>query len=106
DLPYDYGALAPHLSAELLELHHSKHHAAYVTGANKTLEQLAALGPDDEERSPALHQRLAFHLGGHHLHSLFWESMTPDGETRPEGEFAAAIDDAFGSFDRMQARLT
>lgn len=106
DLPYDYGALAPLVSAELLELHHSKHHAAYVKGANETLEKLAALGPDDADRKPALHHTLAFNVGGHHLHSLFWTSMTSHGPARPGGELASAIDDAFGSFDSLSDTIT
>ena len=76
ELPYDYGALAPQLSAELMELHHSKHHAAYVKGANETLERM---GEADPAQLPALERALAFHLGGHQLHSLFWKSMTPGG---------------------------
>ena len=81
DLPYDYGSLAPHLSAELLELHHSKHHAAYVKGANEALEKLADAEP---AQLPSLERSLAFHLGGHQLHSLFWKSMTPGGGGPPK----------------------
>ncbi len=105
DLPYDVGALAPLVSAELLELHHTKHHAAYVDGANATLDELAIVSPDDAERQRALHHSLAFNLGGHQLHSLFWVSMRPGGPSRPEGELSAAIDDAFGSFDALTTRI-
>lgn len=103
ELPYDYGALAPQLSAELMELHHSKHHAAYVKGANETLERM---GEADPAQLPALERALAFHLGGHQLHSLFWKSMTPGGGGPPEGEFAAAITESFGSFERLESQLS
>lgn len=102
DLPYDYGALAPQMSAELLQLHHDKHHAAYVKGANETLEKLSDA---EAAQLPALERSLAFHLGGHQLHSLFWKSMTPGGGGQPEGDFAAAINESFGSFDRLESRL-
>lgn len=102
DLPYDYGSLAPHISAELLKLHHSKHHAAYVKGANDTLEKLADAEP---AQLPSLERSLAFHLGGHLLHSLFWKSMKPGGGGPPTGEFADAINESFGSFDRLESRL-
>jgi Fe-Mn family superoxide dismutase len=103
DLPYDYGALQPHLSAELMKLHHDKHHAAYVKGANETLEKLAGASPAD---LPGLERAFSFHLGGHQLHSLFWESMSPEGGGRPDGELAEAINDAFGSFDAFETRFT
>ncbi len=107
DLPYDYGALEPHYSAQILELHHDKHHAAYVAGANTTLEKL------DEARSKeeygaivGLEKTLAFNVSGHVLHSIFWKNLTPDGAERPEGELAAAVDKHFGSFDGFRAQLT
>jgi superoxide dismutase, Fe-Mn family len=95
DLPYDEGALAPHLSAELMGLHHGKHHAAYVKAANETLEKLASADP---AQIAGLDRALAFNVSGHVLHSMFWTSMSPDGGDRPGGELAAAIDDSFGSF--------
>ncbi len=102
DLPYEPGALAPHLSAETLELHHGKHHAAYVKGANETVERLA----DAETWQIAgLQRALAFNVSGHGLHSLFWESMSPDMGQQPQGRLAAAIDTAFGSFDRYLDRF-
>ena len=100
DLPYDYAALEPHISARIMELHHSKHHAAYVAGANTALEKLAeARESGDFANVPKLEKDLAFHLGGHINHSIFWKNLTPDGAGKPEGELAAAIDDSFGSFD-------
>ncbi len=103
DLDYDYGALEPHVSAEIMELHHDKHHATYVKGANTALEQLAEarasgnLGPVNK-----LEKDLAFHLGGHINHSVFWKNMSPDGGGRPEGEVASAIEEFFGGFDAFQ----
>jgi Fe-Mn family superoxide dismutase len=107
DLPYDYGALEPHLSARILELHHGKHHAAYVTGANKVQQQLAdARANNDFDAINQLQKNLAFHLSGHVLHSLFWKNMSPDGGGAPEGDLGAAIGEYFGDFDAFQAQLT
>ena len=102
DLPYDYAALEPHISARIMELHHSKHHAAYVAGANTALEKLAeARDSGDFANVPKLEKDLAFHLGGHVNHSIFWKNLTPDGAGKPEGELAAAVDEFFGSFDKF-----
>ena len=106
DLPYEYGALEPHLSARILELHHGKHHAAYVTGANKVQQQLAeARANDDYDAINQLQKNLAFHLSGHVLHSLFWRNMSPDGGGEPSGDLGDAINDAFGSFDDFKTKL-
>ena len=103
DLDYDYGALEPHISAQIMELHHSKHHAAYVTGANTALEKLAAARESgDFAAVNKLEKDLAFHLGGHINHSVFWKNMSPDGGGEPDGDLAAAIDEFFGSFDGFQ----
>lgn len=107
ELPYDYAALEPHYSAEILELHHDKHHAAYVKGANDTLEKLdAARANDDFGSINQLQKNLAFHLSGHVLHSMFWENLSPDGGGKPEGDLEAAISESFGSFDGFRAQLT
>ncbi|WP_139417353.1 superoxide dismutase [Agromyces laixinhei] len=107
ELPYDYAALAPHISATIMELHHSKHHQAYVTGANTALEQLAeARESGNLANVNKLEKDLAFNLGGHINHSVFWQNMSPDGGGSPEGELAAAIDDGFGSFDAFRAHFT
>ncbi len=77
ELPYDYAALAPVISPEIIELHHDKHHAAYVKGANDTLEQLAeARDKDAWGAVNGLEKNLAFHLSGHILHSIYWQNMT------------------------------
>ncbi len=100
DLPYDYAALEPHISARIMELHHSKHHAAYVTGANTALEKMAeARESGDFANINRLEKDLAFHLGGHVNHSIFWTNLSPEGGDRPTGELAAAIDESFGSYD-------
>ncbi|MBL8775817.1 MAG: superoxide dismutase [Acidimicrobiales bacterium] len=107
DLPYDFGALEPHYSAEVLELHHDKHHAAYVKGANDTLEKLAAARDSGEfESIVGLQKTMAFNLSGHILHSIFWTNLSPDGGDKPEGDLADAIVESFGSFDGFKGQLT
>ncbi|HXY90982.1 MAG TPA: superoxide dismutase [Acidimicrobiia bacterium] len=107
DLDYDYSALEPYYSAEMLRLHHDKHHAAYVAGLNAVLEQLdEARASDDFEAITGLEKKLAFNLSGHVLHTIFWKNLSPDGGGKPDGELAAAIDEFFGSFDRFQRQLS
>lgn len=107
DLPYDYGALAPHISGEIMELHHGKHHQTYVNGVNSAIEQLAearetnALGTVN-----LLEKNLAFNLAGHVNHSVFWPNMSPDGGDKPDGELASAIEEFFGSWDGFRAQFT
>jgi Fe-Mn family superoxide dismutase len=106
-LGYDYGALQPHISATIMELHHSKHHQTYVTGANNALAQMAeARESGNLANINKLQKDLSFNLGGHVNHSIFWTNMSPDGGDRPTGELAAALDDSFGSFDKFQAHFT
>ncbi|NLE18445.1 MAG: superoxide dismutase [Propioniciclava sp.] len=106
ELDYDYSALEPHISAQIMELHHSKHHQAYVTGANTALEKLAeARETGNFAAINKLEKDLAFHLGGHVNHSVFWKNMSPDGGGAPEGEVAAAIDEFFGSLDGFQKQF-
>ena len=106
DLSYDYGALEPHLSGEIVELHHAKHHAAYVTGANKTLEQLAhAREAKDFARIAGLERALAFNVSGHVLHSLFWLNLSPQGGDKPIGDFAEALRRDLGSFDAFKKQM-
>ena len=107
ELDYDYAALEPNISATIMELHHSKHHKAYVDGANTALEKLAeARDKGDFANINKLQKDLAFHLGGHTNHSIFWKNLTPGSEERPTGELAAAIDEYFGSFDAFKAHFT
>jgi Fe-Mn family superoxide dismutase len=106
-LDYDYAALEPHYSARVLELHHDKHHKAYVDGVNATLDKLAtARDSDDLSALVGLEKTLAFNLSGHVLHTLFWKNLSPGGGDRPEGELAAAIDENFSSFDAFKKQLT
>jgi superoxide dismutase, Fe-Mn family len=111
-LPYDYNALEPHIDEQTMHLHHDKHHQAYVTNANAALDatewserpvedvlkNLTALPAD--KQGPVRNN-----AGGHYNHSLFWEWMSPNGGGGPEGDLAAAIDFAFGSFDEFKAQL-
>jgi len=107
DLPYDFGALEPHYSGQILELHHDKHHAAYVTGANTTLDKLGeAREKGDFGAVVGLEKTLAFNVSGHVLHSVFWKNLSPDGGDKPTGDLAAAIDEHFGGFDAFKAHLT
>jgi Fe-Mn family superoxide dismutase len=107
ELGYDYSALEPHYSARMLELHHDKHHQAYVDGVNTTLEKLTgARAADDLETIVGLEKALAFNLSGHVLHTLLWKNLSPDGGGRPNGELAAAIDEYFGSFDAFHKQLS
>jgi superoxide dismutase, Fe-Mn family len=107
DLAYDYSALEPHLSARILELHHGKHHKAYVEGANTVLEKLAdARETGDFGSINQLEKNLAFHLSGHILHSIFWKNLSPNGGGKPAGDLATAVDESLGSFDAFKSQLT
>ena len=111
-LPYDFGALEPHIDAKTMEIHHDKHHQAYVDKVNAALEgtdwegkpiedvlrDLASLPAD--KRGPVRNNG-----GGHYNHSLFWEWMSPDGGGEPSGALADAINSAFGSFSDFQAKF-
>jgi len=107
ELSYDYAALEPHISGRIMELHHSKHHAAYVAGANAALDGMAeARESGGFANINRLEKDLAFHLGGHINHSSFWTNLSPDGGDKPTGDLAAAIDEFFGSFDAFVAHFT
>jgi Fe-Mn family superoxide dismutase len=109
DLPYDHAALEPHIDARTMEIHHGKHHQAYVDNANKALDGtewadrsvediLASLDILPEDIRTAVRNN----AGGHANHSLFWEIMSPDGGGEPEGDLAAAIDDTFGGVQQLK----
>lgn len=107
DLDYDFGALEPHISAQIMELHHDKHHKAYVDGANAALDKLAeAREKDDFAAINKFEKDLAFNLGGHVNHSVFWKNMAADGGGKPEGDIATAIDEFFGSFDAFKKQFS
>jgi Fe-Mn family superoxide dismutase len=108
DLPYDHSALEPHISGKIIELHHAKHHAAYVKGANTVLDQLTeARAKMDFTRLAALERALAFNLSGHILHSILWRNMMPKGGGTPKpGPFARALETDFGGFDSFRKQIT
>ncbi|MDR1431445.1 MAG: superoxide dismutase [Propionibacteriaceae bacterium] len=106
ELDYDYAALEPFISGKIMELHHGKHHAAYVAGANTALEKLAeARAGNDFGNIAKLEKDLAFNLGGHINHSVFWKNMAPAAGGEPTGELASAIDEFFGSFAGFKAQF-
>jgi Fe-Mn family superoxide dismutase len=107
DLDYDFAALEPHISGRIMQLHHGKHHAAYVAGANATLDLMAeAREKNDLTWINKLQKDLAFNLGGHVNHSIFWKNLSAAGGDKPTGELAAAIDEFFGSYDGFRAHFT
>ena len=112
DLAYPFDALEPHIDARTMEIHHDKHHAAYVTNLNAALEGTEWMDrPIDAvitnlEILPADKQAAVRNNGGGHAnHTLFWEIMGPDGGGEPSGELGAAITDTFGSFSDLQAQV-
>ena len=108
-LPYEYNQLVPHISEEQLKIHHQKHHQAYVNGANAILQRLDKArkeGTDLDIKSTL--KELSFNIGGHLLHSLFWENMTPSGKGggKPGGTLGDALENEFGSFERFRKEFT
>ncbi|WP_116947758.1 superoxide dismutase [Jiangella endophytica] len=107
DLPYDYGALEPHIAGQIMELHHSKHHQAYVAGTNTALEQLEeARATNKLGTVNQLQKNLAFNLAGHVNHTVFWNNLSPEGGDKPDGDLGAAVNEFFGSFDGFRAHYT
>jgi superoxide dismutase, Fe-Mn family len=107
-LPYDYKALEPHIDAQTMEIHHSKHHNAYVTNLNKALEGQDYANKSLEELMGIMSKLPAAvrnNGGGHYNHSLFWQVMKPGGGGAPTGAIAQAIDQAFGSFDAFKEKF-
>ncbi len=106
DLPYDYGALEPHLSGKIMQLHHDKHHRTYVDTANQCIDKLIEIRrKKDFETIAALEHKLAFNVSGHVLHSLFWQNLAPQAGGEPQGELAKAIARDFGSFEIFQQQM-
>jgi Fe-Mn family superoxide dismutase len=100
DLPYPYNALEPHMDEETVRIHHDMHHNGYVNGLNNALEKLEeAREKQDFALIKHWERELAFNGAGHILHTLYWESMSPDGGGQPGGKLAAQIDTDFGSFE-------
>ena len=109
-LPYGYDALEPHLDARTMEIHHTKHHQAYVTNANNALANLPELRRMTAENlvanlaaaPEAVRTTLRNNVGGHLNHALFWDSMTPGGGGAPDGALAEALGRTFGSFEAFK----
>jgi len=108
-LPYEYVELAPYMSEEQLRIHHSKHHQAYVNGANAILQRLDKARKENAEVDiKSSLKELSWNIGGHLLHSLFWENLAPPGkgEGKPGGVLGDAIEKEFGSFERFKKEFT
>ncbi|CAJ0928464.1 unnamed protein product [Ranitomeya imitator] len=107
DLPYDYGALQPHISAEIMQLHYTKHHATYVNNLNIAEDQYAeALAKGDVTAQVALQPALKFNGGGHINHTIFWTNLSPSGGGEPHGDLLEAIKRDFGSFEKFKEKLS
>ena len=112
-LPYSTDALEPHIDARTMEIHHGKHHNAYVTNVNKALDghdDLASKSIEDlvaglDSVPEAIRNAVRNNGGGHANHSLFWQVMSKDGGGAPSGELASAIDAAFGGFEAFQQKF-
>jgi len=105
NLPYDFSALEPHIDAKTMEIHHGKHHNAYVTKLNDAVQGSDLEGKSLEELMQNISSAptaVRNNGGGHYNHSLFWKVMSPNGGGNPSGEVAEAIDSAFGSFDAFK----
>jgi Fe-Mn family superoxide dismutase len=108
-LPYAYDALEPHIDARTMEIHHSKHHNAYVTNLNAAISGTDLEGKSIEDLMKNLdmnNMAVRNNGGGHFNHTLFWEIMSPNGGGLPTGELATAIDATFGSFDAFKAEFS
>ncbi|MEM7353751.1 MAG: superoxide dismutase [Acidobacteriota bacterium] len=113
DLGYSFDALEPHIDARTMEIHHDKHHAAYVTNLNKALEDVDTGDQTIEQIlqnldaiPEAKRQAVINHGGGHANHSLFWQILTPGGAKAPSGQLASDIDRDFGSFDDFKQQFS
>ena len=110
-LPYEYNALEPYIDTQTMQLHHDKHHAAYVNNLNNALQnqsQLASWTVEDlvqriNEVPESIRTAVRNNAGGHVNHSMFWQIMKPNGGGEPTGELGSAIQQAFGSFDQFKA---
>ncbi|KAI9714366.1 MAG: hypothetical protein M1820_000327 [Bogoriella megaspora] len=109
DLPYDYGALEPSISGQIMELHHSKHHNTYVSSYNNFSTQLEeAQSSNNIAQQIALQPLINFHGGGHINHTLFFENLAPKsqgGGEPPSGELARAIDSSFGNLEELKKKF-
>jgi Fe-Mn family superoxide dismutase len=114
ELGYSFNALEPHIDAKTMEIHHDKHHATYVTKLNEALEKHAEFKDKKIEELLAEANNLPDDIktavinngGGHHNHSLFWETMKPGGAKEPVGKIAELINSNFGSLDEFKSRFS
>src|SRR6187455_2544110 len=112
-LPYDAAALEPHIDAQTMNIHHGKHHAAYVNNLNAAIEKHPELGSKSAEDliknlsavPEDIRTAVRNNAGGHVNHSMFWQIMGPAGGSKPAGDLAAAIESAFGSFDAFTEKI-
>ena len=109
DLPYSSDALAPHIDAKTMEIHHDKHHGGYVTKLNAAVEGSPHADMSIEDLMKEVGSSTAAGVrnngGGHYNHSLFWKVLSPDGGGQPSGALASAIDSAFGSYDAFKEKF-
>lgn len=112
-LPYAYDALEPYIDTQTMQIHHTKHHQAYVDNLNKALSGSEVASWPLEQLIRNLHQvpqairtQVRNHGGGHLNHSLFWTMLTPNAPAKPEGDLAQAIDNTFGSFESFKEKFT
>jgi len=115
DLPYAYDALEPHIDAQTMEIHHSKHHQAYTNGLNDAWDDMSKENQDKglliilsdlDQLKPDVRGRINFHGGGYNNHELFWKSMKPGGGGEPGGKLKDAIDKEFGSFEKFKEKFS
>lgn len=107
DLPYDYNALEPYISADIMKLHHSKHHQTYVNNLNVAEEKLQeALATGKTSAAIAQGPAIRFNGGGHLNHSIFWQNMSPKGGGEPQGDLRDAIERDFGGFEDLKKELS
>ncbi|MBW3637148.1 MAG: superoxide dismutase [Armatimonadetes bacterium] len=112
-LPYDYAALEPHIDAQTMQIHHDKHHAAYVNNLNAALEKAPDLADKSVEElvsnldsvPEAIRAAVRNNGGGHLNHTLFWDIMTPGGASQPSGELLSAIEASFGSLEDFKTQF-
>ncbi|EIJ78733.1 superoxide dismutase [Bacillus methanolicus PB1] len=106
-LPYQYNALEPYISEEIMRLHHDKHHRSYVEGLNKA-ETALQKARESGDFSLVKHwsRELAFHGSGHYLHTVFWNNMTPNGGGRPRGKLLSEIENYFGSYEAFKKQFS
>jgi Fe-Mn family superoxide dismutase len=114
ELPFDKAALEPYIDAMTMEIHHGKHHAAYVNNLNAALEKapevqgwsLEELLSKINQVPEAIRTAVRNNGGGHHNHTLFWDILTPGGSKEPTGRLAEAINATFGSFEKLKEQMT